>query len=216
MTALALVAGSPPRQPSARDELRNAIEQLADAVREQTAAREPIDRLNAILREVAQAEAHLSTCRTADAEALDRWLDDGAASGRPRPTVSPATIEADTRLAQLRAEGHAGRAAMPARERAFTVVAERVKAATAERDRLRFMVAAEAVIAFIRADFKTVARDAPVAEGVIQGALRELQQIGVVSGAPEATGRWSRSPRPLQPSKRASPPRPILAAPSGC
>jgi len=190
MTALAVVspnaAGSEPPSSAARDELRRAIAQLAEAVRAQAAAQEPVDRLNAIIAAVAEAEARVTECRKNDAAKLDRWLDEDAAAGRPRPMVSPATIAAETNLAQLRAEGNTAQAALPGRAQAFAAAGAVVRAVTAMRNSAVTRVAAEAAIHYAATVLRERAAAAVAAESVVEGVIHELRQRGIVTGDIEA------------------------------
>jgi hypothetical protein len=82
--------------------------------------------------------------------------------------------------------------ALPAKEQALAATGALVRAATAERERLRLVVAGEAAIEFLKTDFAKAAQASLNAQAVVDGMLQELQQIGIVSGSPEAYGAMER------------------------
>jgi hypothetical protein len=190
MSALAVVdaSGSPPHDRSpARAELGRAIAELAEAVRAHARVQEPVDRLNAIIAAVAAAETELATYRASDDAAVAEFIAEGhAATGRPRPAVSEATLRAEKTLSALITDGRAARAALPARQEAFVRAGELVKALQAMRDSARFRVAAEAAIAYAETELRKLAQAAMDAEATVEGVLVELRQVGIVTGDREA------------------------------
>jgi hypothetical protein len=88
----------PPLSP-VRAELAACIDQLAAAQREAEVAAGPANRLHQVVSQLAAAENELAELRAVDNQVLGEWLASGAENARPQP--SPATLEAEKKLAQL-------------------------------------------------------------------------------------------------------------------
>jgi hypothetical protein len=152
--------------------------------------------LTGITASVARAEATLAACRQADDVALGEWIvDRGAASGRPRPQPSAATISAETNLSQLLSEGRAARAALPAKEQALIAAGERTRAAQRERDDALWQVAAEAGLRFVETVFRQRIAEVMQAEAVVAGLIHAL-----MAAAPKNDG----SPDDIRPLAAAA------------
>jgi hypothetical protein len=96
---------------AARAELAACIDHLAAAQRECEVAAGPANRLQQVVNQLAAAETELSALRGDDERVLGQWLIAGAEDTRPQ--ASPATLEAEKRLAQLAHDGAAARQALP-------------------------------------------------------------------------------------------------------
>jgi hypothetical protein len=130
----------------ARGALRRAIAELDAMSRELGEAQKPAQRLFAAVAELEAAERSLAELRERDNAALADWLATGAEG--PRPESSPATLDAERRVAQLNRDGAAARTALPAVEARLQAIAERVRTLHRERDDAVYWAAADAARAF--------------------------------------------------------------------
>jgi hypothetical protein len=142
----------PPLSP-ARGELARAIALVGEAQRECATAAEPAHRLHEVVAKLERAENELTELRAEDERLLGEWLAAGAADPRPQP--SPATLEAERKLAVLVRDGAAARTARPQAETAHRTAVERLTALGEQRQDAGYRAAVEAAEDFLRGPFTT-------------------------------------------------------------
>ncbi len=160
---------------AARNALRRAVTKLEAASGELDEAQKPVHRLSSAVAEFEAAERELAELRGRDNAALAAWLAEGATGLRPEP--SPATLDAERRIAQLNRDGAAARTALPAVEARSQALAEQVRTLHRERDEAAYRAAADAARVFAqrwRAKLVDALRD----EATLRSLHNELVTIG--------------------------------------
>jgi hypothetical protein len=113
LPTLAIVA---PLLTDAEAAVRQLTEQRAAAIREREELTQPVIRLQGVIAEADVAQQALAACQAADDRKMDEWLASDELVGPLVP--SPATRDAEERLALARSRADAARRALPAAEAA--------------------------------------------------------------------------------------------------
>jgi hypothetical protein len=169
-----------PRRPE-RARLATAINELAAAGAELTAAHAPATRLAAVIAEASRLEGELAALRAADEQRLGLWLAANACDPRPEP--SPATVAAETRLTARASDAAAARGALPGAEQAFQRCAANVRELQRRRDEAICVAAIDAARGFA-AGYRAALTAAMEQEAVLYGLRDELLQWGNRADAP--------------------------------
>jgi hypothetical protein len=159
----------------ARDRLRLCITRLATAQQAAEAAAEPVRRCEAVESSARQLQAQLNALYKRDEVETGNWIAAGRVGSDPGDAVE--TRELNAKIAAMQDEVAAVRRVRPEKEAVSQAAAERVRAATAERDHALYAVATEAA-GEIGADYTVALSEALRFEARMRSIAEALRERG--------------------------------------